>query len=702
MREKTVLLEELQETYACQYDLTIMVTDESGELITPIKGENSLCNKLLNQKQKNLMERIKESLNEIWTISSPISHDILPGIHMVVVPVEISGGSKVFLWTGVFIEQSVHKFVVEKLNQHVDEEVTWEYLIDETPVLSAENKKEWLSRVEKLAKIISLCFVGEKSSYDFNSFLLRQALDNNIEGIIEKFVDYHHAHDFLGIAEKVDGEHYRVTHVAGKEIASLRGASFSLGEGFLGRVLISGKADYWENIKRDPRSYFFHRFSFSPSTLFCFPIKRYDGSLSLLFGGSLSKGMIPKESVDLGEAFASVIEMKLLTKNLQKENSEQLNRLSSLVEICKLMASTPETKRILYILVDISLNLVEGPFSCVVLKGKDDEKAQLVARGNMTNQAKDYVKDVVYRYYSQSGKETSDDSLPEENVTPWGGRVVECPLFNRGELLGVLCVGVEQLSSRQLKEHITFLHTLGIIGGISLHLAKVENEGTTSGQVETLHKAIGQFDEKAYRTAKEAEKLASEFTIKLGLSAPMIKDITAACQLHFYTGFFLEQFFTASEVPSIVEEGKRLIGKPFQEWEEASICSQIFAIVFTYEKERNIELFEHGKTAIFQEFISFIKETQVIEQEISLSEDLLEPELTSFADIIKEQANLSPREQEVLDLVIQGLNNREIAEELYISGHTVKNHVTKIFQKLEVPDRAHAISKVYQLKYQHS
>ncbi|SFK04981.1 regulatory protein, luxR family [Halobacillus dabanensis] len=702
MRENAELLEELQETYACHYDLTIMVTDESGEAVTPIKGKNSLCNKLFAQKHENLMGKIKESLNDIRTISSPITHDLIPGIHMIVVPLEIPGGNKAFLWSGVFVEENGRQFVIEKLNQHVNEGVSWECVIDETPVLTSGNKKEWLNLVSKLAKIISLCFDREKASFDFNSFLLQQAVNNKTEGIIEKLVAHHHDHDFLGIAEKVDGEEYRVTHIAGEGAASLRGAPFFLGEGFLGRVLISGKAGYWEDIKRDPRSYFFHRFSLSPGALFCYPIKRYDGSLSLLFGGSLSNGEIPKGSLDLGKALANVLEMKLLTENLQKENSEQLNRLSSLVEICKLMASTPETKRILYILVDISLNLVEGPFSCVVLKDKDDEKAQIVARGDMTDQAKDYVKDVVNRYYRQSSKDTSDDSLPKENVTPWGGTVIECPLFNRGELLGVLCVGVEQLSAQQLKEHITFLHTLGIIGGISLHLAKVENEGTTSGQVETLHKAIGQFDEEAYMTARESGKLASEFALKLGLPAPIIKDIISACQLHFYTGSFLEQFFPDSRVPWIVEEGKMLIGKPLQEWEEANICSQVFAIVFMYERKRSIELFERGEAAIFQDFISFIKETHVMEQEISLSDDLEEPELTSFSDTIKEQANLSPREQEVLNLVIQGLNNREIAEELYISGHTVKNHVTKIFQKLDVPDRAHAISKVYQLKYAHS
>jgi DNA-binding NarL/FixJ family response regulator len=60
-----------------------------------------------------------------------------------------------------------------------------------------------------------------------------------------------------------------------------------------------------------------------------------------------------------------------------------------------------------------------------------------------------------------------------------------------------------------------------------------------------------------------------------------------------------------------------------------------------------------------------------------------------------EKTHLSGREQEVLQLLVQGRSNREIAETLFISEHTVKNHISSIFQKLQVTDRAQAIAKVY-------
>jgi DNA-binding NarL/FixJ family response regulator len=52
---------------------------------------------------------------------------------------------------------------------------------------------------------------------------------------------------------------------------------------------------------------------------------------------------------------------------------------------------------------------------------------------------------------------------------------------------------------------------------------------------------------------------------------------------------------------------------------------------------------------------------------------------------------LSDREREILDLVAQGASNAEIASRLVLSPKTVRNHVSNIFSKLQVADRAHAI-----------
>ena len=56
---------------------------------------------------------------------------------------------------------------------------------------------------------------------------------------------------------------------------------------------------------------------------------------------------------------------------------------------------------------------------------------------------------------------------------------------------------------------------------------------------------------------------------------------------------------------------------------------------------------------------------------------------------------LSPREMEILQLIADGYRDREIAESLFLSQHTVANHVRNILGKLGVSTRAAAIGLAY-------
>jgi DNA-binding NarL/FixJ family response regulator len=62
----------------------------------------------------------------------------------------------------------------------------------------------------------------------------------------------------------------------------------------------------------------------------------------------------------------------------------------------------------------------------------------------------------------------------------------------------------------------------------------------------------------------------------------------------------------------------------------------------------------------------------------------------------KEVDELTAREREILRLIVSGLNNAEIGQELYIGETTVKTHVTHILQKLNLRDRVQAVVLAYQ------
>jgi DNA-binding CsgD family transcriptional regulator len=57
----------------------------------------------------------------------------------------------------------------------------------------------------------------------------------------------------------------------------------------------------------------------------------------------------------------------------------------------------------------------------------------------------------------------------------------------------------------------------------------------------------------------------------------------------------------------------------------------------------------------------------------------------------KEQIGITDRELEILQLIAEGLSNKEIAERLYVSENTVKTHASRVFDKLNAKRRTQAV-----------
>jgi DNA-binding NarL/FixJ family response regulator len=58
----------------------------------------------------------------------------------------------------------------------------------------------------------------------------------------------------------------------------------------------------------------------------------------------------------------------------------------------------------------------------------------------------------------------------------------------------------------------------------------------------------------------------------------------------------------------------------------------------------------------------------------------------------RQEQDPTPRERQVLQLVCDGLVNREIGEQLHLSEETVKSHVRHLLAKLQARSRAHAVA----------
>ncbi|MET0928744.1 MAG: helix-turn-helix transcriptional regulator [Aeromicrobium sp.] len=66
-----------------------------------------------------------------------------------------------------------------------------------------------------------------------------------------------------------------------------------------------------------------------------------------------------------------------------------------------------------------------------------------------------------------------------------------------------------------------------------------------------------------------------------------------------------------------------------------------------------------------------------------------------IAPIIVEAYNLTPREQQITQAVAKGLSNADIAAELFVSVHTVRDHLKAVFAKLSVTSRGELVAKIF-------
>ena len=74
---------------------------------------------------------------------------------------------------------------------------------------------------------------------------------------------------------------------------------------------------------------------------------------------------------------------------------------------------------------------------------------------------------------------------------------------------------------------------------------------------------------------------------------------------------------------------------------------------------------------------------------------------SKFDDKDPKLARLTPQEERILDMIGEGLTNRDIAARIHLSDKTVKNYVSTILQKLDVARRAEAASYVTRARAEH-
>jgi len=136
---------------------------------------------------------------------------------------------------------------------------------------------------------------------------------------------------------------------------------------------------------------------------------------------------------------------------------------------------------------------------------------------------------------------------------------------------------------------------------------------------------------------------------------------------------------------------------------EAVPSTKILMLTVSDEEDDLYDAIKAGATGYLLKEISIEEVAHAIRSVMS-GQSLITPSmasklLTEFTNLAKKAderqsvptPRLTDRELEVLKLVAQGMSNREIAGELYISENTVKNHVRNILEKLHLHSRMEAV-----------
>jgi DNA-binding NarL/FixJ family response regulator len=130
---------------------------------------------------------------------------------------------------------------------------------------------------------------------------------------------------------------------------------------------------------------------------------------------------------------------------------------------------------------------------------------------------------------------------------------------------------------------------------------------------------------------------------------------------------------------------------------------KILMLTISDEEEDLYEAIKAGASGYLLKEISIDEVADAI-RKVHAGQSLISPSmasklLTEFAAMARKDEEkqqmpaprLTDREMEVLTLVAQGLNNRDIARKLFISENTVKNHVRNILEKLHLHSRMEAV-----------
>jgi two-component system nitrate/nitrite response regulator NarL len=159
-------------------------------------------------------------------------------------------------------------------------------------------------------------------------------------------------------------------------------------------------------------------------------------------------------------------------------------------------------------------------------------------------------------------------------------------------------------------------------------------------------------------------------------------------------------------ISSHLEDGRDSGFKVMRDLREAALGIKLVALLDSSARESVVEAFWSGAHGVFVRSSSFrtlgkciscVRQGQIWASSEQIRLVLESLTRSALPRLVKNNTTnlLTRREQDVLRCLAEGLSNREIAQRLLISRHTVKNYLLHIFEKLGVSSRVEALLHTY-------
>jgi response regulator RpfG family c-di-GMP phosphodiesterase/DNA-binding CsgD family transcriptional regulator len=687
---------------------SIQLLDQEGnDVINLTNPLNSLYDAMSLEQKADLTRRFVCILQNITKDSYTQFYEIFPGLKIAITPLPVQ--DSLYLVSGFFLSTGDIELLRSSLEAELGNSLDG-VLIEKYSVLDEGNRTAISSELDRLRQhladyIRNIHLSSQLKIYYENLYTIHSIFSETVS-FEQKFMKTAALlrescpFSIMGLAIPLSQNKYRVEYVYGEHKERWKDYEFDVGEGFFGWVLMSRSASQWNDVTRDPRYYSIRSVCEQLKSLSIFPLLQAKDNIGLLFFSSEEINLFSEDWIPNVQRILSHFGHGLITMGYESKMQYMSNKISILMGISQLLTTNIDPKKILSIVGDF-LMTIEGAdqsFGAIV----NDEKIEyLVGRGIMVEDIKYYCKQLLTR--------KAEEVVTEQQTI--------FPIHINDKIAGWFFVGSKDKINHK---DVMFTNTMVSVACTVLKNHISFNNQASFDPTEILLSLIKFKNEEAYqhslRVKHWAELICAHLNVDEETKSSAIKSallhnigLLVTDKDHFHIGAevtaaipALEQLAPIIHAQDEYYDGSGPIGLKGDEIPYGSkilhIANQfdtrmggsdrdsdhMLKIILEMEQQAGKQFDPH----IMDIFSHLIKRRfSVMVTNVQLNTKRTEPETVINT--------LSPRELEVILLMVKGLSNKQIAGSLHISEHTVKNHISNIFQKLNISDRTSVVSYAY-------